>query len=118
MQQQQSPETTNPIPQRTSASKCGYSLPGSCVDCITASECPEPSCSTSDELTSFCTDQCVVVACSDPEHGPDSHYRCDLGHDNTPPCVDCDEIQSFVSWVNATSLTERAPLTTLSSSSV
>ncbi|EKM81859.1 hypothetical protein AGABI1DRAFT_36172 [Agaricus bisporus var. burnettii JB137-S8] len=88
---QQSAATHRISQQWTSASKCGYSFPSPCADC------PEPSCSTSDELTSLCTDQCIVIACTDPEHRPNTLTRCDLGYDNaTPLCLDCDEIQNFV----------------------
>lgn len=120
MQQQSAAAATNPAPQHwTSTSKCGYSFPSPCVDCTTAAECPEPSCPTSDELTPLCTDQCVVVACSDPEHIPSPLPRCgDLSYDNTPPCVDCDGIQNLVSWTDAINLIEYILLTALPSFSV
>ncbi len=36
---------------------------------LVAVQCPDSlNCATTDQLTEQCTDQCVVIACSDPDH--------------------------------------------------
>lgn len=84
-----------------------------CVSCsspgdLVALQCPEQlNCGPSDQLTAQCTDQCVVIACSDPEHtelicgqtGP--HTQCDFVCDETVDCLDCHGFDAFVSPVVA-----------------
>lgn len=71
-----------------------------CVDCV--QECNEPSC-PSGEITSQCTDQCIVIACTDPDHGgmschgPGEDTHCDLICDGAKNCVDCSGFDEFVS---------------------
>jgi len=66
-------------------------------------ECLEPHCAPSKELTAQCTDQCVVIACSDPNHaesicgGDGTHTHCDLDCDETIDCTDCHGFDAFVS---------------------
>src|SRR5437016_3897972 len=74
-----------------------------CVDCTTGPEleCAEPVCASSSELTAQCTDQCVVIACSDPHaesicDGGNSHAHCDLGCDDAIDCGDCLGFDNFV----------------------
>ena len=67
-----------------------------CVDCNTL-----PECATS-ELTAQCTDQCVVIVCSDPDHdevscGGGQHTQCDPNCDEIYSCNDCYEFDTFVS---------------------
>lgn len=70
--------------------------PASCVDCT------EPIC-PSREITSQCTDQCVVIACNDPDHGEmschgrESNLHCDLICDGAANCTDCNGFDDFVS---------------------
>lgn len=70
-----------------------------CVDCNTL-----PKCATS-ELTAQCTDQCVVIVCSDPDHdeascaGDGQHTECDPTCSEIYNCNDrCFEFDSFVSF--------------------
>jgi len=84
--------------------KYGYPHPfpvSECADCDT--ECTEPICSTVNEITSQCTDQCVVIACSDPEHGSlnctDGHSYCDFVCDSATECTDCNDFDAFVSGI-------------------
>jgi len=68
-----------------------------CVDCNTL-----PGCATS-ELTAQCTDQCVVIACSDPDHGEAScggggqHAQCVPIGNEIYNCNDCYGFDEFVS---------------------
>ncbi|KAF8159650.1 hypothetical protein B0H34DRAFT_655371 [Crassisporium funariophilum] len=72
-----------------------------CADCTTATECAEPLCA-SIELTAQCTDQCVVIACSDPDHeesacgGDAEHTHCDLVCDKNTGCTDCHGFDAFL----------------------
>jgi len=76
--------------------------PPQCLDCNIPPECGEPNCLTDVVLTAQCTDQCVVIACSDPNHalsicdkeGP--HHHCDLVCDETTDCTDCHGFDAFV----------------------
>ncbi|KIK09005.1 hypothetical protein K443DRAFT_83877 [Laccaria amethystina LaAM-08-1] len=63
--------------------------------------CVEPLCSTTSEFTEQCTDQCVVVACTDPEHPeaichPGEHVHCDLVCDSSANCTDCNGFDAFL----------------------
>ncbi|KAF8909373.1 hypothetical protein CPB84DRAFT_1673452 [Gymnopilus junonius] len=69
-----------------------------CPDCP-----PDPSlCSPSNELTAQCTDQCVVIACTDPNHaesvcnsgGSDTH--CDAVCKEGEECEDCHGFDSIL----------------------
>lgn len=75
--------------------------PSECTDCST--ECTDSVCSTANEITSQCTDQCVVIACSDPEHGSpnctDGHSYCDFVCDSTADCADCNGLDALVSVI-------------------
>lgn len=79
----------------SAASASGNSV--SCLDCV-----GEPSYPAS-EITSQCTNKCVVVACNDPGHGEinchgapgDGH--CDLVCNGTTDCTDCTGFDEFVS---------------------
>ncbi|TFK71603.1 hypothetical protein BDN72DRAFT_425210 [Pluteus cervinus] len=65
-----------------------------CLDCI--AECND-LCPSADAIkTSMCTDQCVVVACDDPEHATkmcchqeSSHLQCEYACDTAEGCSDC-----------------------------
>jgi len=78
--------------------------PPQCLDCNIPPECGEPNCLTDVVLTAQCTDQCVVIACSDPNHalsicdkeGP--HNHCDLVCDETTDCTDCHGFDAFVGY--------------------
>ncbi|KAF8817535.1 hypothetical protein BYT27DRAFT_6816240 [Phlegmacium glaucopus] len=67
-----------------------------CVDCNTLSGC------ATSELTAQCTDQCVVIACSDPDHGEAScggggqHAQCDPICDEIYNCNDCYGFDAFL----------------------
>jgi len=63
-------------------------------------ECSEPLCAPFSALTTQCTDQCVVIACNDPDHEESS--VCDQVP-NGMDCTDCDGFEDFVS-VNAHSV--------------
>jgi hypothetical protein len=70
-----------------------------CAECAT--ECRDPSCSVS-KRTAQCTDQCVVVACSDPAHGEMSCHdaqHCDVTCDHGADCSDCNGFEEFVSRI-------------------
>lgn len=75
-----------------------------CVDCATGAnfECEEPKCIPTSGLTAQCTDQCVVIACCDPDHaesicnGGNTHTHCDLGCDDGIDCGDCLGFDNFV----------------------
>ena len=62
-------------------------------------ECSEPLCAPFSALTTQCTDQCVVIACNDPDHAESS--VCDQGPnsqcDDIMDCTDCDGFEDFVS---------------------
>lgn len=72
--------------------------PEPCFDCDMPPECSD-FCSPFNALTAQCTNQCVVVACSDPDHGQavcenyGSHNDCD----DTADCTDCTSFDAFVS---------------------
>lgn len=78
--------------------------PSPCVDCTTGAEleCEEAQCVPTSELTAQCTDQCVVIACCDPDHaesicnGGNTHNHCDLGCDDGIDCGDCLGFDNFV----------------------
>ncbi|KIM44484.1 hypothetical protein M413DRAFT_442457 [Hebeloma cylindrosporum] len=75
-----------------------------CVDCTTGAEleCEEPNCVPTSELTAQCTDQCVVIACCDPDHaesicdGGNPHTHCDLGCEDGIDCGDCLGFDNFL----------------------
>ncbi|KAF8956924.1 hypothetical protein BDZ97DRAFT_141232 [Flammula alnicola] len=81
-----------------------YSPSSHCVGCTSATglDCTEPLCSSSNALTAQCTDQCVVIACSDPDHtqsicdGAGPHTHCDLVCDEAVDCVDCHGFDAFL----------------------
>jgi hypothetical protein len=67
---------------------------------MSSPECSEPLCSPFSALTTQCTDQCVVIACNDPNHAESpvcdkqgSNSQCDDNMD----CTDCDGFEDFVS---------------------
>lgn len=68
----------------------------SCLDCV------KPSYPSS-EITSQCTEKCVVIACNNPDHGeischgPEANPHCDLVCDGTTNCHDCTGFDEFVS---------------------
>ena len=63
-------------------------IPPTCDDCFYPSS----------ELTSQCTDQCVVVACDGPGHVPcPADGRCDFVCDGAINCADCNGLDTFVS---------------------
>ncbi len=70
-----------------------------CEDCNT--QYTEPIYSTAGVLTSQCTEQCVVIACSDPEHVnlncTDEHSYCDFACDSETDCPDCNNFDTLVS---------------------
>lgn len=71
---------------------------GSCAECAT--ECQDASCPVA-TMSAQCTDQCVVVACSDPAHGEMSCHsaqHCDTC-DNETDCSNCDGFEEFVSCI-------------------
>jgi hypothetical protein len=74
-------------------------VPPPCAECVT--DCQEP-CSVV-EMTSQCTDQCVVIACHDPDHGDwncqEGHaiLPCDLTCEDSKDCSDCAGLEDFVS---------------------
>ncbi|KAF8202468.1 hypothetical protein BJ912DRAFT_944900 [Pholiota molesta] len=55
-----------------------------------------------DQLTAQCTDQCVVIACSNPDHPESicprtgSHTQCDFVCDEAVDCVDCHGFDAFL----------------------
>ncbi|KAH9479459.1 Zinc finger protein GLIS2 [Psilocybe cubensis] len=65
-------------------------------------DCSDPLCGPSSELTSQCTDQCVVIACSDPNHEESicdrdgAHTHCDLICDEDVECTDCHGFDAFL----------------------
>ncbi|RDB23741.1 Zinc-responsive transcriptional regulator ZAP1 [Hypsizygus marmoreus] len=66
----------------------------------TCEDCIDPI-YPSAEITSQCTDQCVVIACNDPNHsdltcggGGDSH--CDFVCDGPTDCIDCNGFDEFL----------------------
>lgn len=67
-----------------------------CVDCVEQSY-------PSSEITSQCTDKCVVIACDDPGHSDISCHgargdpHCDLICDGTMNCTNCTGFDEFVS---------------------
>lgn len=76
---------------------------------LVALQCSDPlGCAPTDQLTEQCTDQCVVIACSDPDHtemicgqtGP--HTQCDFVCDEAVDCVGCHGFDAFVSPVALT----------------
>lgn len=66
------------------------------------SDCDDDACPVSDELTSQCTDQCVVIACNDPDHsgahcdGQNDQGLCNLVCDSSTNCVDCHGFDAFL----------------------
>ncbi|KAJ3511118.1 hypothetical protein NLJ89_g4289 [Agrocybe chaxingu] len=73
-----------------------------CADCNAPVECQEPLCASASALTSQCTDQCVVIACNDPDHAESmcdvsgQHFHCDLVCDDTTDCTDCHGFDAFL----------------------
>ncbi|KAK0188758.1 hypothetical protein F5146DRAFT_932548 [Armillaria mellea] len=70
-----------------------------CVHCL--QECSEDVCAQrSLEMTSQCTDQCVVVTCNDLTHGSasvncDESDHCDFICDGATNCPDCSGLDEF-----------------------
>lgn len=71
--------------------------PATCVECV------EPIYPPS-EITSQCTDKCVVIACNDPGHDEEischraqGNSHCDLVCEGTRGCSDCNGFDEFVS---------------------
>ncbi|PBK60514.1 hypothetical protein ARMSODRAFT_1090359 [Armillaria solidipes] len=71
-----------------------------CVHCL--QECSEDVCAQrSLEMTSQCTDQCVVVTCNDLTHGSasvtcDESDHCDFICDGATNCPDCSGLDEFL----------------------
>jgi hypothetical protein len=66
---------------------------------VGCTDCDDDVCPVSDELTAQCTDQCVVIACDDPDHncgGQRNPAHCTLGCDRNTNCVDCNGFDAFV----------------------
>lgn len=72
-----------------------------CVDCSIPPECPEPSCAV--ELTAQCTEECVVIACNDPNHTESicpidtTQTHCNFLCEQTANCTDCTDFAHLVS---------------------
>ena len=88
----------------STGSKHRYQIsPTGCLECDTT--CTDMMCSSSGHLTSQCTDQCVVAACSDPEHNNLSStydFIC-----NEANCIDCSGFDTFVSSLSTWALPRR-----------
>jgi hypothetical protein len=59
-----------------------------CPECVT--HCYEPSC-TAAGMTSQCTDQCIVITCTDQTHAESSYHAslpCDASCDSIDKCPD------------------------------
>lgn len=73
-------------------------LPDSLVDEQSADH---PECSSGQDVTSQCTDKCVVIICDDPEHNGSecvhSDAHCNLDCQGGEECRDCDGFDDFVS---------------------
>ncbi|RXW22145.1 hypothetical protein EST38_g3724 [Candolleomyces aberdarensis] len=66
---------------------------------VGCTDCEDDVCPVSDELTAQCTEQCVVIACSDPEHncgGQRNQVHCTLGCDGDTNCADCNGFDAFL----------------------
>ena len=95
----------------TGEDSCGFASE-SHFDCQECSQrCEDASCSV--ELTSECTDQCVVVACNDAHHGRYSCGQVSRDHPCEDKCqseFDCDAfVDHFVSAYSLQSLTRFIP---------
>src|SRR6266545_3653360 len=68
-----------------------------CSDCTMTQQCSEPLCSPSNALTTQCTDQCVVIACDDPDHGVSLCDKRDTDNhcNSTVDCTDCHGLDAF-----------------------
>ncbi|RPD76584.1 hypothetical protein L226DRAFT_460810 [Lentinus tigrinus ALCF2SS1-7] len=79
---------------------CGFAASGfDCEEC--AQVCEDASCSV--EFTSQCTDQCVVVACSDPHHEAEACGQSAGGSDCGKQCtgeLDCTVFEEFLRCCN------------------
>jgi hypothetical protein len=70
-----------------------------CAECVT--DCIKPTCPAA-EITPQCTDQCVVIACSDPNHdqmncnGAVDNTHCDIACDSAVDCAGCPGFEDFV----------------------
>ena len=86
------------LPTVCTGDECAFDSesPYGCQEC--AQECEDGSCAADLELTSQCTDQCVVVACNDAHHG---QYPCEHSSGDQPCRKDCpsdfDFVDEFVS---------------------
>lgn len=83
-----------------------------CLECV--SDCSEPSCSA-DEITPQCTDQCVVIACTDPTHSEmachdSENSHCGLVCDGSLGCTDCTGFDEFVSPLASSSTHSSSPI--------
>lgn len=93
------------IPTSTSskapAARAYRTFNNTCLDC----EHPEEKTELPDDkLTDQCTDQCVVIACDDPEHasmcrGAGDLAHCDFDCDAAVECTDCNGFDAFVSFL-------------------
>jgi hypothetical protein len=94
--------TQQPLGWNPAQTKYPYAISASeCADCNTV--CTD-ECATSDQLTSQCTEQCVVITCSDPEHqvnGFDGHSSCDSVCDSGTDCADRNGFDAFVSYLSS-----------------
>ncbi len=80
-----------------------------CDECVQG--CEDASCTV--EFTSQCTEQCVVVACTDPHHEVDPCGKIADGQDCAKQCtgeLDCTVFEEFVSAVHGHSAMLVAPL--------
>ncbi|GLB41784.1 putative C2H2-type zinc finger [Lyophyllum shimeji] len=72
-----------------------FGIASPCEDCV------EPL-YPSTEITSQCTDQCVVIACNDPDHDQANQchgtgdLHCDLVCEGAADCTDCDGFDEFL----------------------
>lgn len=73
-----------------------------CPECAAGPQCQDAACPAA-EITSQCTDQCVVVACTDPTHSERSCHdpqHCDITRGEVMECTDCNGFEEFVSFSN------------------
>ncbi|KAF9052352.1 hypothetical protein BDZ89DRAFT_939604 [Hymenopellis radicata] len=67
-----------------------------CVGCCMGDSCPQRG----SEMTSQCTDQCVVIACDDHSHstghGPNAPDPCNFLCDGEADCPDCSPLDQFL----------------------
>ena len=76
-----------------------HQLPHRLASAVGCTGCDRDGCAINSELTSLCTDQCVVVACDDPGahcNGQSDQALCNLVCDSSTNCVDCNGFDAFV----------------------